>query len=73
MDDSIDPYDMFSHQLRNCCTGASLTFHSGLQVGRDQVVDDHSGKSVAKGLVALTNTSDVVAPHRTDSTGGDEH
>ena len=64
---------MFSHQIRDCCTGASRTFHSGLHVGRDQIVDNHSGESVADGLVALANASDVVAPNRTDNTGGGKH
>ena len=52
------------------CIGAALTAHSSLQVRRDQVVNDDSGKSVAEGLIALANTRDVVAPHRTDNTSG---
>jgi hypothetical protein len=48
----------------------SRTSDSSLQVRRDQVVNDDSGKSVAEGFVVLANTSDVVAPHCTDSTTG---
>ena len=48
-------------------TSASRTFHSGLQVRGDQVVNGHGGKSIAKGLVAFANASNVMAPHRTDN------
>ena len=53
----------------DCRTGALHTLHGGLQVRRNQVVNGYSGKPVAEGLVALVNTSDVVASHRTDNTG----
>ena len=64
---------MLSHQIQNCCTDTLRTLHNGLQVGRDQVVDGHSRELAAEGFVALANASDVVAPNRTDSTGGGKH
>ena len=53
-----------------CCIGASRTSYSGLQVRRDQVVNDDSRKSVAEGLVALANARGLITPYRTDNTGG---
>ena len=53
--------------MLNCCISASRTAHSSLEVRRDQVVNDDSSKSVAKGLIALANARDVVTPHRTDN------
>jgi hypothetical protein len=55
------------------CTGASRTFYSGLQVGRDQVVNGHGGKSIAVGLVAFANASNIMAPHSTDNNVKGEH
>jgi hypothetical protein len=55
------------------CTGASRTFYSGLQVGRDQVVNGHGGKSIAEGLVAFANVSNVMAPHCTDNNVKGKH
>ena len=53
--------------------GVSRTFYSGLQVRCDQVVNGHGGKSIAEGLVAFANTSNVMAPHRTDNNARCEH
>ena len=44
----------------------SHTFHSGHKVGPDQIFNDHRGKSIAEGLVALVDASDIVASDRTE-------
>jgi hypothetical protein len=74
MNDGVDPWNVeLSDQIRNRCTSVSRTSHGGLQVRRDQVIDDHSGKSVAEGLEVLANASNVVASYRTDNAGGSQH
>jgi hypothetical protein len=64
---------MFQRHRTAGCTGASRTFYSGLQVRGDQVVNGHGGKPIAGGLVAFANTSNVMAPHRTDNNASGEH
>ena len=39
----------------------------------DQVVNGHGSKSVAEGVVARVNASDIVASRRTEVTDVDEH
>src|ERR1700761_5602748 len=64
---------MFQRHGTASWTGASRTLYSSLQVRGDQVVNSHCGKSIAKGLVAFANASNVMAPHRTDNDSRGEH
>jgi hypothetical protein len=73
VNDGIDPWDVFQRHGTIGCTSALRTFYSGLQVGRDQVVNGHGGKPIAERLVAFANASNVMAPHRTDNNARGEH
>ena len=44
-----------------------------LQRPTDQVVNGHGSKSVAEGVVALVNASNIVASRRTENADVDEH